>query len=242
MQYACEFLKIIKRNISLEMKEGNAAIASHYGEDYFNHYQKEMGEFGGRANKFMFEKHILPGDVVLDFGCGGGFLLNNLTCHEKIGVEINPIARDYCNQMMGIKCYESLEFIPNESLDVVISSHCLEHTTNPFELVSILFQKLKNTGKIIIVVPLESYKYSWAPQDVNNHLYSFSPMNLGNILQGVGFTEIKTEVILHKWIRGYKKIDKIFGLNTFHQLSWLYGKFLNLRCVQVKGYGIKSKR
>ncbi|MEX1239952.1 MAG: class I SAM-dependent methyltransferase [Cyclobacteriaceae bacterium] len=222
------------------MKQGNTKIAGHYREEYFNNYQKEFGEFGGRANKFMFEKHISGEDAVLDFGCGGGFLLKNLNCRERTGIEINPIARDYCNHVNGIRCLESLEFIPNESIDVVISSHCLEHTTNPFELITLLFEKLRNQGKIIIVVPLDSYQFSWTPNDVDNHLYSFSPMNLGNILQGVGFQEIKTEAVLHKWVPGFKTIDQVFGLNTFHQLSWLYGKYFNKRYVQVKGYGIKK--
>jgi len=220
------------------MKAEHTKIESHYEDDYFNNYQKEFGEFGGRANKFMFEKHISPRDTVLDFGCGGGFLLRNLNCNDRIGVEINPVARNYCQNINGIKCYESLEFVPKESVDVVISSHCLEHTTNPYELVTVLFDKLKTNGKIIIVVPLDSYYYKWTQNDVNNHLYSFSPMNLGNILQGTGFSEIRTEAILHKWVPGFRKIEKFLGFNTFHQLSWLYGK-VNKRYVQVKGYGVK---
>jgi SAM-dependent methyltransferase len=222
------------------MKQENTKIASHYQEDYFNNYQRQYGEFGGRANKFMFEKHIAPEDAVLDFGCGGGFLLKHLNCRERIGIEINPVAREYCNQVNEIKCCESLEYIPDRSVDVIISSHCLEHTTNPFELISLLFEKLKKHGKIIIVVPLDSYKYSWRPDDIDNHLYSFSPMNLGNILQGVGFQGIRTEVILHKWVPAYKTIDRVFGPKTFHQLSWLYGKYFNKRVVQVKGYGVKN--
>jgi SAM-dependent methyltransferase len=220
------------------MKPENTRIAGHYHDDYFNNYQKEYGEFGGRANKFMFEKHIAPNDAVLDFGCGGGFLLKNLNCLERIGVEINPVARDYCNHISQIKCYESLEFVPEESVDVVISSHCLEHTTNPFELVAELFKRLKNNGRIVIVVPLDSHHYKWVSNDINNHLYSFSPMNLGNILQGAGFGQIKTEAVLHKWVPGYRKFEKLFGFKTFHQLSWLYGN-VNKRYVQIKGYGVK---
>lgn len=215
------------------------SVTSHYGEGYFNNFQKEIGEFGGKANKFLFEKHILSSDTVLDFGCGGGFLLTNLVCNEKIGVELNPVARDYCNRNNGVKCFESLEFVPNESVDVVISSHCLEHTSNPFELVSNLFGKLRVGGKIVIVVPLDSYRHRWVQDDVNNHLYSFSPMNLGNILKGCGFTNIQTEPVLHKWIPMYKLITKHLGFQIFHKLSWLFGKLIKYPFVQVKGVGVR---
>ena len=225
---------------TFKMKREEDKIISHYQDDYFNKYQREFGEFGGRANKFMFEKHISPAEVVLDFGCGGGFLLKNLNCQRKMGVEINPVAREYCNQINGITCYDSLEYVPDASVDVAISSHCLEHTSNPYEIVCTLFDKLKTDGKIVIVVPLDSHKYRWTPNDVNNHLYSFSPMNLGNILQGAGFKEIKTEAILHKWVPGYKHVERVFGSGTFHHLSWFYGRFFNKRSVQVKGYGIKK--
>src|SRR5688572_8897635 len=166
-------------------------IVEHYQASYFNNFQKRIGEFGGRANKFMFEDHIEPHHVVMDFGCGGGFLLDNLNCRQKIGIEINPVARDYCNAITGIKCFESLDSVTDRSIDVIISSHCLEHITNPYEIVSVLYRKLKNGGKIILVVPLDSYRHNWIKNDQNNHLYSFSPMNLGNILQGNGFINIE---------------------------------------------------
>lgn len=220
------------------MSSDNTQIISHYQESYFEGYQKEYGEIGGTANKFMFEKHISPNDCVLDFGCGGGFLLKQLACREKIGIEINPVARQYCNNVNGIACYENLDFVKDESIDTIISSHCLEHTPNPFELVANMFRKLKPAGKIVIVVPLESMSYKWIPTDINKHLYSFSPMNLGNILQGIGFTDVSTEVILHKWIPRYNTVLKLFGFNTAHHLSSLYGH-INRRCVQIKGCAIK---
>src|SRR5688572_26026468 len=100
-------------------------ITPHYDEAYFNNFQKEIGEFGGKANLFLFEEHVQTSDTVVDFGCGGGFLLNNLNCREKIGIELNVVARDYCQKAHGIKCYESLDSIDDGSVDLVISSHCL---------------------------------------------------------------------------------------------------------------------
>jgi SAM-dependent methyltransferase len=223
------------------MKPLDSTIEKHYEASYFNDYQKRIGEFGGIANKLKFERYIKKDDVVLDFGCGGGFLLKNLDCRERIGVELNPVARDYCNQVNKVLCVESLDEVEDESIDVVISNHCLEHTTSPFQLVAALYEKLKPGGKIVIVVPHDSYTRRWFPNDINNHLYSFSPMNLGNILQGAGFKQIQSEVFLFKWVpsrfRGF--ICKYFGMKVFNQLSWLYGR-LDKRSVQVRAVGVKE--
>lgn len=215
-------------------------MASQNDERYFNQLQKEFDEFGGKANKFMFEEYISTDDAVLDFGCGGGFLLQNLNCRQKIGVESNPAARMYCNNVTGIECFESLQSIADESVDVIVSSHRLENTVNPFEVVSTMYEKLRDGGKIIIVVPLENYRCSWVEGNANNHLYSFSPMNLGNIFQYSGFTDIRTEPVFHKWVPRYKVIARIFGLNFFHKLSWLYGELANNYCVQIRGIAKKK--
>lgn len=223
--------------------EGSAAskIENHYQDDYFNNFQKRLGEFGGIANKFLFEDHIQQNDTVLDFGCGGGFLLKNLDCKQKIGVEINPVAREFCNKENKVTCYESLDAVQDNSVDVIISSHCLEHVTSPFDIIQQLNKKLKVGGRIVIVVPLESHKYKWVPNDINNHLYSFSPMNLGNLLQGTGFTRIAVEPVLHQWVPRFFRIQKTFGWKGFHRLSWIYGKyFTNKALTQVKATAIKE--
>jgi len=213
-------------------------VEEYYDHSYFEKYQKKIGEFGGRANLFKFEPFIKADDTVLDFGCGGGFLLKELKCAKKIGVELNPVAREYCNTINNIDCYESLDEIKDNSLNVIISNHCLEHTTSPYKLIEKMYSKLVKGGRLIVVVPLDSYRYSWHPNDVNNHLYSFSPMNIGNLLQACEFFDIKTDVILHKWPPFYQKIEKHFGKSIFHFFCRIYG-LINKRWVQVRGIGTK---
>lgn len=216
-----------------------SVIKEHYKSDYFNNYQKQMGAFGGLVNKFMFDDHIGRNDTVLDFGCGGGFLLKNLCCKTKIGIEVNPVARDYCYEKNKITCLSSLDYIEDGSVDVVVSCHCLEHTTTPFGVIATLYDKLKEGGKIIIVIPLESFRLSWNLDDVNKHLYSFSPMNLGNLLHGAGFKNISTKPVFNRWPPFYEKVYSTMGLRWFQRISWIYGRFFNKLSVQVKGYGEK---
>lgn len=182
--------------------KNNEQVENYYDEKYFHSYQKEIGEFGGMANLFKFKKYIKPNDIVLDFGCGGGFLLNNINCRKKIGVDLNPIARDYCQNVNKIICHESIESVADNSIDIIISNNCLEHA-------------------------------------INNHLYSYSPMNLGNLLQAAGFQGIETKPIFHKWPPFYKQIHSTFGENIFHLSSRIYGR-LNKTYVQVLGEAFKK--
>ncbi len=63
-------------------------VSQHYDVDYFA-WQKKIGLFGGKANSFKFARTVNKTDTVIDFGCGGGFLLKQLDCAEKIGIEPN---------------------------------------------------------------------------------------------------------------------------------------------------------
>ena len=67
--------------------------SEHYNSDYFE-WQRKIGMFGGRANSFKFNRSIRPYDTVVDFGCGGGFLLKNLNCLERLGIEVNEAAHE----------------------------------------------------------------------------------------------------------------------------------------------------
>ena len=216
----------------------NKAV-KHYNYNYFENYQKKMGLFGGKANLFLFEKYISENDKVLDFGCGGGFLLSNLKCKQKFGVEINEISRANCIEK-GIECYENIDFIEDSSIDVIISSHCLEHTTSPYDCLEKFYKKLKNNGTIVVVVPTDSYRVKFKKDDINYHLYSFSPMNLGNLLDSVGFDELKVKPVFHKWPPYYYYIQKYFGWNFFHCISYIYG-VLSLSNIQIRAIAKKSK-
>ena len=197
-----------------------------YNANYFN-YQKQIGEFGGKANLFKFEKHITSNDRVLDFGCGGGFLLKNINCKEKTGVEINKIARDFCNDVNKINCFEKIDQIENDAYDVIISNHCIEHVDSPVEILKHLNQKLKKGGKIIIVVPNHTNKVQFKLDDVDFHFYSFSPANLGNLLVYSGFNVLSSKNLNHSWPPKYFFIEKYFKLNVFHSLSKAYSFFNN---------------
>lgn len=129
---------------------------SHYDEKYFL-WQMEMGEFGAKADSFKFESLINEKDTVLDFGCGGGYLLSILSCRRRIGIELNDIARQRASEN-GIEVYKYSAEVPDNSCDLIISNHALEHTFNPYNELKSLYSKLKQNGMIVFVVPNEKKK------------------------------------------------------------------------------------
>ena len=54
----------------------------YYDEQYFE-WQKKMGQFGGKISADMFKQYINDEMVVVEFGGGGGYLLNNITARAK---------------------------------------------------------------------------------------------------------------------------------------------------------------
>lgn len=178
-------------------------VADHYlgkkGQEYFA-WQSAGGDFGGRINRHKFDRLIRPTDVVLDFGCGGGFLLNNLNCARRIGVEINPVARDFAIQH-GVECYSTVSQIPDSCADVVVTDHALEHVPYPIGVLKELRSKIRAGGILAVCVPHNNYwedrKYN--PKDINHHLHSWTVQTFGNSLAEAGYNVLEIKNRVHAW-------------------------------------------
>jgi len=204
--------------------------SSHYESRYFE-WQMSIGQYYAWLDLIKFIDYITIDSVVLDFGCGGGFLLKNVECAERIGVEINPSAMEIAEKN-GIEVYSSLEEVPNGYVDVVISNHALEHTLHPLVELKSLRRKLKPGGKIIFVVPCESLAFAYSPDDINHHLYSWSPMCLGNLFTEAGFSVIESKPYVPryvqryvpKWPPKYRLLAQLGGRRLFNLVCRIYGK------------------
>ncbi|MGL5032830.1 MAG: class I SAM-dependent methyltransferase [Microcystaceae cyanobacterium] len=213
-------------------------IAPHYDKDYFD-WQAPIGEFGGWANMSKFADFISSDSRVLDFGCGGGFLLKNINCAKKVGVEVNFSAMEVARNN-GAEVFRSVAEVPDNYVNVIISTNALEHTLQPLEELKMLYQKLEAGGKIIFVVPCESINMSYDPNNIDHHLYSWSPMCLGNLFSEAGFSVIESKAYIHKWPPKYKAIAKYGGRNVFEIACRIYGR-INNSWSQVKVIAEKKK-
>jgi SAM-dependent methyltransferase len=197
-------------------------ISTHYNDRYFG-WQASIGEFGGWAHQSKFSKYISADNQVLDFGCGGGFLLKNLRCRKRVGVEVNPSAAETA-QKNGVEVFTRVQDVPDGYVDVVISNNALEHTLQPLEELKSLYKKLRPGGKAIFVVPCESITYRYKPNDINHHLFSWSPMCIGNLFSEAGFSILESKPYIHKWPPKYRIIAKLGGRTWFDIACRIYGR------------------
>src|SRR5689334_11150332 len=118
-----------------------------YDREYFA-WQERLGKFGALVHRPTFSPYIRPGDRVVDFGCGGGFLLASLECRAKMGVEVNQAARERAGQL-GVKTKACVSELPEEWADVVISNSALEHVEYPLGTLRELYPKVRNSGLLV---------------------------------------------------------------------------------------------
>lgn len=213
-------------------------VSAHYDDAYFAR-QIEIGQFGAWANRSKFWDHIRPTDTVLDFGCGSGLLLKGLDCARRLGVEINPAAVAFAERN-GVEVFSRVEDVPDNSVDVVISNHALEHALRPLDELKALHGKLREGGRIVIVVPCDSFRYAYKAGDVNRHLYSWSPMNLGNLLDEAGFEVLESSAYVHKWPPKWRLFRGVFMRNRalFDFVCRISG-VLRSQWTQVRAVGLK---
>lgn len=204
----------------------------YYNEQYFS-WQQDMGKFGGRVKARKFQPYIDENMVVVEFGCGGGYLLNHINAREKLGIEINDTARAAAKEI-GINCVKNIGDVKDDYADVIISTSVLEHVENPLTVLRVLRSKLKENGKIIFHVPNESCDVEYKKSDINNHLYTWNCMTLGNLFKAAGYFVQSVQTIQEVWPKHYFEIEQEVSPQLFETICEIGGRaYEENRCIIV---------
>jgi SAM-dependent methyltransferase len=200
---------------------------AHYNVEYFK-WQSEIGRFGGWANLTKFSKYLRPEMRVLDFGCGGGYLLANINCRDKLGIEVSQTARVEAEHQ-GIRVVASTAAVRDGWADLIISNHALEHCSHPLRELRQLFPKVIRGGMAVFVVPCESIRYRRRANDPNHHLYTWSPMSAANLFAEAGFHVLESKAYIHTWPpRFIPRLLRLGGRGLFEAGCRTYGAFTYL--------------
>lgn len=228
-------------------KAGGAS--EHYLGERGREYAKGFDalELGRIYQTHYFRNHCTENRVLLDFGCADGLFLRSLPARARIGVEANPAVRKQCIELSRqasrpIELHENLSTVTNESVDVVISNHSLEHVLNPLHEIREVERVLKPAGLLLIVVPFDDWRSkrhrTWSTGDPDHHLFTWSPLNLGNLVSEAGLKVQHCSVHTAAWSPKFFWIHRFFGVCMFALACYLFGLLTNRRevfCRAVKG-------
>ena len=120
----------------------------------------------------------------------------------------------------------TLEGVPDNSLDFLVSAHCLEHVNSPMEALANWLRVVKPEGHVIIIVPDEDrYEQGvWPSTHNGDHKFTFtvakrirswSPVsrNLIDLIGAHREAEIlKIEVLDAQHLYGVPRVDQTMGI------------------------------
>lgn len=177
-----------------------SASEEHYRGEAGQRYQQEKRGVPERAIPWVarlraekFRPFIKPTDVVVELGVGQGWNLAQLHCAKRIGADLEdflPIDL----KASGVEFVHDSSSIPDESANVIICHHVLEHVENPPEMLREAKRILKRGGYLLLYVPFEKEKRyrRYDPNEPNHHLYSWNVQTLSNLASSQGFQVEKT--------------------------------------------------
>ncbi len=169
-----------------------------YGiEDYFGRGKKTAQK---RANETIriIKQYKKQGNI-LDVGCAGGIFLNVAIENNfnAYGIEVSKYAVKNAEEKLKSKIeLATLEHctFKNKFFDVITLLDVIEHFSNPYSSLQRVNNLLKDDGIILIYTPninsLPFYiiKEGWGIIAPEHHIYYFSPITIGMLLDKTGFS------------------------------------------------------
>lgn len=202
-----------------------------YNAEYFS-MQLDYAKVDSVLDYSFFQNFIKPTDRVAEFGMGGGLLLDKLNCREKIGIEVNDVAREYARGL-GIASVSDIAELKDNNYDVIISTHALEHCFKPYEILCELREKLVDGGKAIFVVPYDSIRTDYGRGADCYHLYTWNQRDIGNLFKVSGFFVKEVGLKEVAWPREWKKMFSEETVDWFNAISVLESERVGYYSVYV---------
>jgi ubiquinone/menaquinone biosynthesis C-methylase UbiE len=200
-----------------------------YGQAYYeSHFGPFLLDESYYEVKAQFWKHAicslwsLPDScTMLDYGCGLGQVtaaFQNCQCFD-----VAEFSRAFLEKK-GRKFYADSNEIPLEQFDVVISSHSLEHTPDPFELLKRFRCFAKASGALVLILPIERDFRKHLEVDNNDHLFAWTFQTISNLLLASGWTPCLQEHIFDSFC--LRQLSRRVNRKTAVRWSWWLGRAL----------------
>lgn len=221
----------------IDNETGSSVATAHYDKKYFNYQHKlslgnavyQTKELRERAPGFKHSpvEGLSEDSRVLEVGCSTGATLNDGLFRNatRYCLEINPLAvqyqREHFPRLHGTGRWGEL---PSGAIDFAYSFASIEHHTSPYDTLMCLRSKLKPGGTAFISTSFEhagfgnshtnEYGRQWYKGDKHFHLYTWNPLNFGNLMTAAGFNVIGCKDIAaeHEMLRATGKLEANPGM------------------------------
>ena len=146
-----------------------------------------------RFYKWLKKTNTNFNSSILDLGCGSGTIL--LSMHRegfKNLTGADPYIRDEIS-FNGVKIYKKDVFSIDGKYDLVMLHHSFEHMRNPLGVLREIFRILKDSGFVLIRIPLVSsyawrkYGVNWVQLDAPRHFFLHSMKSMSMLSRKAGF-------------------------------------------------------
>lgn len=143
--------------------------------------------------RIIEKQKISKNAKILDYGCGGGYIirfLNKFGYNNVYGIEMSEDAVRYCRQNNLNSVFLESEFSEEDhqnSFDTIIVSDVIEHMEDDKGAVSRWKKMLKPGGCLVVFAP--AFNFLWGEHDVRNkHFRRYRAKGLKNILESNEFS------------------------------------------------------
>lgn len=231
----------LQKNIAGHHPVNQPTPDSSLSEYYNNHYLETSQSaivnnprvyryFGLISQKAYFKDIDVDQDNrILEFGIGLG--QNIYFFKHAYGYDISEFSKQFCRSK-GITMFDTLDDINDNSFDIILSAHCLEHLPNPLDNLQFLYKKLKKNGRLVVVLPFETHELkppsgSWQP-DIDNHLYVWNFRTINNLLTYAGLKVLSNT---YNTVAGYDWLSKLNFINDdlYFKIITFLGQFSFLK-------------
>jgi 2-polyprenyl-3-methyl-5-hydroxy-6-metoxy-1,4-benzoquinol methylase len=213
---------------------------------YSQYYEHRNNNYGSLANNLSsrFWKVVqqvpnlsIPGDNVIDIGCGNGDLaieLKRSGWKNVIGVDVSKpriaIARTRSPEITFFDVPLEKTNIPSNHAELAILDNVIEHIPDPVVFLRSLRTYMEPQGKIVVITPnmcSGNFKFLgrwWTPELAPHaHIFLFTPKAMRNCLKAAGFNTVH-EGTFHLPILNSSQVANDLIKGRFKHALWRLGQ------------------